>query len=242
MDFQQLLAKMQELDKPAPETRMAEAPIVTDEGGCGMDPPMPPPMSSMPPKPDEPPPSMSVNMNAQGMDNIEQLLKLITKVNPDMQKPDMPPLPSMSAPPSIMNIKPELPPLKMLPDLDAGNDMKIGGEMDSDYDKDGKLDPHEKDHASEKPLLKSLDKDGDGDHDMDDHDTEKKKEAYANEPDESEAEITDITRSGDDLHRKKMMFKATAGGDNPMATEGSDLRSQIRAELLRRLEEAKGAK
>lgn len=39
----------------------------------------------------------------------------------------------------------------------------------SDYDNDGKLDKHEKDHADEKPLLKSLDKDGDGDHDMDDH-------------------------------------------------------------------------
>jgi len=39
----------------------------------------------------------------------------------------------------------------------------------SDYDNNGQLDPHERDHAEEKPLLKSLDTDGDGDHDMDDH-------------------------------------------------------------------------
>jgi hypothetical protein len=42
----------------------------------------------------------------------------------------------------------------------------------SDYDNDGRLDPHERDHAEEKPLLKSLDPDGDGDHDMDDHNAE----------------------------------------------------------------------
>ena len=42
----------------------------------------------------------------------------------------------------------------------------------SDYDGDGKLDPHERDHAEEKPLLKTLDRDGDNDHDMDDHDAE----------------------------------------------------------------------
>ena len=42
----------------------------------------------------------------------------------------------------------------------------------SDYDNNGQLDPHERDHAEEKPLLKSLDTDADGDHDMDDHDAE----------------------------------------------------------------------
>ena len=30
----------------------------------------------------------------------------------------------------------------------------------SDYDNNGQLDPHERDHAEEKPLLKSLDTDG----------------------------------------------------------------------------------
>jgi hypothetical protein len=45
-------------------------------------------------------------------------------------------------------------------------------ENDSDYDGDGRLDPHERDHAEEKPLLKTLDRDNDGDHDMDDHNAE----------------------------------------------------------------------
>ena len=38
------------------------------------------------------------------------------------------------------------------------------------------------------------------------------------------------------------MFPKAQDGDNPMAIEGTDLRSQIRAELMRRLAEAKGAK
>jgi hypothetical protein len=235
MDFQQLLARMQELDAPTTETT-----AITDEGGCGMN---PTPMS--PPEPPAVPPSMSVNLNAQGMDNIEDLMKLIMKVNPDMDKTDLPPLPSMSAPPSIMSLKPELPPLKMLPDMDADNDDMPGGEMDSDYNKDGKLDPHEKDHASEKPLLKSLDLDKDGDHDMDDHDIEKKKdkeEGFENEPKISQVD-TDPIFHGDDLHKEKKTYPKVAGGDNPMQkTESVDLRAQIRAELQKRLAEAKGAK
>ena len=236
MDFNQLMLKMRELDQP------------TTEEGCGMDSPMtPPPLSAVPPKPDVPPPSMSVNINAQGLDNIEDMMKLFQKVNPDMMGPKEPMMPSLSAPPSIMSIKPELPPLKMLPDFDADNDNKIGGEMDSDYDKDGKLDPHEKDHASEKPLLKSLDLDKDGDHDMDDHDAEKKdkKDEWANSPGNSESEpevkgIDAVIPDGNDLNRPKKTFPKVAGGDNPMQKmESGDLRSRIRAELLQRLAEAK---
>jgi hypothetical protein len=240
MDFNQLMMKMRELDQS------------TTEGGCGMDSPMsPPPLSAVPPKPDVPPPSMSVNINAQGLDNIEDMMKLFTKVNPDMMpidKPSMPPIPSLGAPPSIMSIKPSLPPLKMLPDFDADNDDKIGGDMDSDYNDDGKLDRHEKDHAAEKPLLKSLDLDKDGDHDMDDHDKEKKskEEEYANEPD---TDIKDVDYMNNKLaggmNRPKDTFPKVSDGDNPMKKnrfESGDLRSQIRAELLQRLAEAKGAK
>jgi hypothetical protein len=176
-------------------------------------------------------PSMSVNLNAQGMDNIESLMKLMTKVNPDMiNQPQggMPPMPSLTGPgPSIASIKPELPPLRMLPDLDADNDDMPGGEKDME--------------------IKGLDQDGDGDHDMDDHDMEKKdkEEAFANSLGDSEPEEMDmdaVIRNGDDLHKKKSMHKAAAGGDNAMAAESTDLRSQIRAELQQRLAEAKGAK
>ena len=237
MNFHELLAKMQQLDQPASTVEQ-----ITDEMGCG---------SPMPPANDPPvaPPSMSINLNAQGMENIEDLMKLVTKVNPDMDKPPMPPLPSLSPEPSIMSIKPSLPPLKMLPDFDLDNDDKPGGEMDTDYDKDGKLDPHEKDHADEKPLLKSLDKDGDGDHDMDDHGIDKKgeKEAYGNSPmGASEPEYKGMDAAvpdGNDLNRPKKTFRGKPyRGDNPMAAgayESTDLRAQIRADLQRRLNEAK---
>ena len=242
MDFHQLLAKMQELDRPAVEQPTAEQ--------CGMPPPGMPPMGSMG-KPDTPPPSMSVNLNAQGLDNIEDMMKLFQRVNPDMmpiEKPAMPPMPSLGMPPSIMSIKPELPPLKMLPDMDADNDEMPGGEMDSDYDRDGELDPHEKDHADEKPLLRSLDTDGDGDHDMDDHEKARKDkdEAYMNEPDEDEKSIDYMNNKlAGGMNRPKDTFPKVADADNPMQKkkfESGDLRAQIRAELLQRLAEAKGAK
>ena len=222
---------MVELDRPTTETVASPTADVEECGPMGMT----PPMADQTPPPAHP--SMSVNLNAQGMDNIESLMKLMTKVNPDMiNQPQggMPPMPSLTGPgPSIASIKPELPPLKMLPDLDADNDDMPGGEKDMDQPAG---------------LGASLDRDGDGDHDMDDHDMEKKKdkeEAFANSLDDSEPETMDMDaaiRDGNDLHKKKSMHKAAAGGDNAMAAESTDLRSQIRAELQQRLAEAKGAK
>jgi hypothetical protein len=262
MDFNQLMARMRELD--APQQAATEA--------CG-DPVPPMGMTpNVPPMNDQPPPahpSMSVNLNAQGMDNIESLLKLMTKVNPDMINQPAPPVPTLSPEPSIMSIKPPMPgigdlgnldagPLKMLPDFDLDNDNKPGGEMDSDYNKDGELDPHEKDHASEKPLLKSLDLDKDGDHDMDDHDAEKsddaeddseddeenKKDEWANSPvgssDEQKSFGSPFDKKGNDLHKSKDTFPKVAGGDNPMQKD--KFRESIRAELQKRLNEAKGSK
>jgi hypothetical protein len=286
MDFQQLLAKMVELDQPTPEMAVAEEPNegnefsgalvkakaagaeefevdgkkykVKEDGSveeCPMD-SMPSPMMN---KPDTPPPSMTVNLNAQGMDDISELMKLMTKVNPDMiNQPQggMPPMPGVAVMPKISSIGDlgnlDSGPLKMLPDMDADNNMKPGGEMDTDYNDDGKLDRHEKDHADEKPLLRTLDLDKDGDHDMDDHDMEKKKEkeeAFGNSLDDSEPETMDIDaaiRNGDDIHKQKKSFSGKPyRGDNPMAAgayESTDLRAQIRAELQQRLAEAKGAK
>ena len=200
MDFNRLMARMRELDQPTQE-------------GCGdmMSPNMSSPMDSKPP---EPPPSMSVNLNAQGMDNIESLLKLMTKVNPDMiNQPDgmKPPMSGLSsAPPSIMSIKPSEPPLKMLPDL-------------SDEPEDGP-------DSGDSPVMKL--------------DLDKKKEEYANEPDEKIHGIDAIIPDGNDLNKPKKTFPKVAGGDNPMQRMESkeELRTKIRAELLQRLAEAKGDK
>lgn len=211
MNFQELLAKMQQLDQPVGEE-------------CGMMPPSAPMGTTAANEAPVAPPSMSINLNAQGMDNIEDLMKLVTKVNPDMEKPDLPPLPSMGADPSIMSIKPSMPPLKMLPDLsdeegeegdEAGPDMMNKGEEDEE-DEEGEKDDE--------------------------------KEAFANSPAGSpdEPEVKDMDAAipdGNDLNKPKKSFSDKPyRGDNPMATEGTDLRAQIRAELQKRLAEAKGVK
>ena len=224
---------MQELDRPATEA-------------CGDSPMpmgMPMGMPSIPEKPDTPPPTMSINLNAQGLDNIEELMKLVKSVNPDMDKP--------ASPISAISIEPMdkpmggamsgLPPLKMLPDMDSDNDSMPGGEIDLPPD-------HDKDHA----MVKALDRDDDGDHDMDDHDAEKKDkdEAFGNSVGDSEPEyntIADVMNRGDDLNRPKKSFSGKPyRGDNPMAAGAYEskeqLRASIREELLHRLAEAKGVK
>ena len=208
MDFHQLLAKMQQLDQPVPETQVAEEPTIADEcGDMG-------PMGAMPTgmdKPDAPPPSMSINLNAQGLDNIEELMKLIKAVNPDAEKGAMPSMPMA------------MPPLKMLPDLSDEPHMEPDGD------------------EGPNPMKPDLDMDGDSDKEKKD-----KEEAFGNSVDDSEPEVKDISAAipdGNDLNKSKTMHKHSyRQGDNPMAMEGEELRASIRAELLRRLEEAKGAK
>jgi hypothetical protein len=243
MNFQELLAKMQELDRPATEA-------------CG-DSPMPMGMPSMPPmsaKPDTPPPSMSLNLNAQGMDNIEELMKLMTKVNPDMI--------NQPAPMSSISIEPMdkpmggLPPLKMLPDLDSKPHSEpdadnMGGPSDMDADNMPPMGDLDRDDGDD--VTKDMgDIDGDGDHDMDDHDAEKKEkdEAFGNSLNGSEPEYAGVDAAipdGDDLNKPKKSFSGKPyRGDNPMAAGAYEskeqLRASIREELLQRLAEAKGAK
>ncbi len=235
MNFNELMAKMRELDEPAPTQSIS--PETTE---CGdMPGPMGSPMSTSMPKPDAPPPSMSINLNAQGLDNIEELMKLIKQVNPDMEKPAAG-MPSMAPMPSITS----LPPLKMLPDMDNEPDIEI--------DKPGPDIMNKPDDSDDGVSKAQGDVDNDGDHDMDDHDMEKKKgkedEAFMNSPeggsDTEVRDVDDVIMRGNDIHKPKGTYPKVAGADNPMqrTQESTDLRSQIRAELQRRLAEAKGAK
>jgi hypothetical protein len=267
MDFNQLMQKMRDLDQPVGEAAVQECGDMM--GGM---PPMSPPMGSQ----TQPPPahpSMSLNLNAQGLDNIESLMKLMTRVNPDMinQKEPLTAMPhaaqidggdamSMLTPPgpSISGIGDlgdlDKGPLKMLPDLDGDNDDMPGGEQDADsgpsIDIDMDSDDVNKAHG---------DLDDDGDHDMDDHemekpegdeegedDSEEKEEGYENEPGEEykSADYMNNQLAGG-MNGPKGTYPKVAGGDNPMQrqrNESGDLRAQIRAELLQRLSEAKGAK
>ena len=254
------MSKMRELDQP---TVQPQAPV--EECGDMMG-GMPPP--SIPSKPDTPPPSMSVNLNAQGLDDIAELMKLMTKVNPDMiNQPAPMAMPPISAEPSIMSIKPPMPgigdlgnldagPLKMLPDLDkdepSDGPKGMGGpDLDDDGDGSNAIDT----------IQKSMgDQDGDGDHDMDDHDMEKddeedskkdKEEAFGNAPigasDQEYHGMDAAVPDGDDLNKPKKSFSGKPyRGDNPMAAGAyeskEELRASIKEELRRRLSEAKSEK
>jgi hypothetical protein len=206
MDFNKLMARMRELDAPVNE--------------CGM--PPTPSMSS--PTPPVTPPSMSVNINAQGMDNIKSMMDLLSKVNPDMMPKNDAPMPTMVDPAIRMAALRD----KMLPppeDMDGEDDVsKAHGDLDND-----------------------------GDHDMDDHDLEKDntKEAASGgfdsattEPDPDIKDMSAAIPDGDDLHKTKKSFSGKPyRGDNPMAAgafESTDLRAQIEAELTRQLAEIKG--
>ena len=235
---------MQELDRPATEA-------------CGDSPMpmgMPMGMPSMPEKPDTPPPTMSINLNAQGLDNIEELMKLVKSVNPDMDKP--------ASPISSISIEPMdkpmggLPPLKMLPPMDSEphdepDADNMGGPSDMDADNMPPMGDLDRDDGDD--VTKAMgDIDSDGDHDMDDHDAEKKEkdEAFGNSLNGSEPEYAGVdaaTPDGNDLNKPKKSFSGKPyRGDNPMAAGAYEskeqLRASIREELLQRLAEAKGAK
>ena len=235
---------MQELDRPATEA-------------CGDSPmpmSMPMGMPPMPEKPDTPPPTMSINLNAQGLDNIEELMKLVKSVNPDMDKP--------ASPISAISIEPMdkpmggLPPLKMLPPMDSEphdepDADNMGGPSDMDADNMPPMGDLDRDDGDD--VTKAMgDIDSDGDHDMDDHDAEKKEkdEAFGNSLNGSEPEYAGIDAAipdGNDLNKPKKSFSGKPyRGDNPMAAGAYEskeqLRASIREELLQRLAEAKGAK
>ena len=247
MDFNSLMAKMRELDQPV-------TPSMPATEACG-DAPMP---MSMPPAMDSQPPpthpSMSVNLNAQGMDNIESLIKLMTKVNPDMiNQPSAmtPPMPAMTAMPSLSPPGPSISAIGDLGNLDAGP-LKMLPDLDMDEpkgptDKDSMNDPRDMDSDDMDSDDIPGDNDDDGDHDMDDHDMEKdddKKNEYANEPDEQYKDIDYMmNKLAGGMNGPKGTYPKVAGGDNPMQrVEAVDLRTSIRNELRDRLAEAKSEK
>lgn len=247
------MQRMRELDQPT----------TTPVEECGdMMGGMPPP--SIPSKPDTPPPSMSVNLNAQGLDDIAELMKLMTKVNPDMiNQPAPMSMPPISAEPSIMSIKTPIPgigdlgnldagPLKMLPDLDKDEPHSepdadnMGGPSDNDADNMPPMGDLDSDDKGVDAIQKSMgDNDGDGDHDMHDHEIEKKdekdeKEAFANSPTGAPGQeyhgIDAAIPDGDDLNKPKKSFSGKPyRGDNPMAAGAYESKEELRASIKEEL-------
>ena len=234
MDFNQLMARMRELDQPA-QAQVQEA---TPVGECG-DPMMGQSSmgmmgNQMPPPPAHP--SMSVNLNAQGMDNIESLMKLMTKVNPDMINQPMPKaieiepidMPSLTPPgPSISSIGDlgdlDKGPLKMLPDLDKDEPHaepdadNMGGPSDMDADNMPPMGDLDSDDGDD--VTKSMgDIDGDGDHDFDDHQAEKDG-PEGEEPEDDQEKKEEFGNSvagspGSDYKDVDYMVNKLAGGMN----------------------------
>jgi hypothetical protein len=250
MDFNQLLAKMRDLDQPTTQSM----PATEACGDAPMPMSMPPSVTSQTPPPSHP--SMSVNLNAQGMDNIESLMKLMTKVNPDMinQPSKMMPMPAMTAMPSLTPPGPSISaigdlgnldagPLKMLPDLDMDkpHDEPDADNMGSPSDMDSDNMPGDND------LDKVQGDQDDGEDQDDDRGMEKddeKKNEYANEPEEKYKDIDYmVNKLAGGMNGPKGTYPKVAGGDNPMQrVEAVDLRTSIRNELRDRLAEAKSEK
>jgi len=174
----------------------------------------------MPPAPPAPQPEdkarMSVNISAEG-DAIEDVLKLMTKVNPDMinQKDTVP----MSLKPEMDGPmdKPMIAPLKMLPDL-------------GDDDGDDLPPKHDKDHM----IVKTLDKDGDLDHDMDDH--KKENASLQGKQDEADIDLSkfskemlDQIKNASDAELNKMAVDF--GGSSMEIGREEEMFRKIRAQL-----------
>jgi hypothetical protein len=225
MDYNRLLQRLAELDQPTNEA-------------CGEMAPTAP--STPPPQP----PSMSVNLNAQGMDNIEQLMKLMTKVNPDMINPTAQPVPTA---PSMLKLpidmdgkdngpldgdKTEIAPLAAIGaglGRAAAGSMGAGGIGQAAGGIAGRM------AGSTAANMFSGD------------DEVESKEDYANQPDEEYKDVDYITNKvAGGMNGPKGTYPKVSSGDNPMQKtsrmEGTDLRAAIRAELQQRLAEAKGAK
>jgi hypothetical protein len=191
---------------------------------CGM------PMGGMQPSniPATPPVSMTVSMNAQGIDQIKDLLSLMNKADsplgpgPVGMPPSMPPMPEpkVSAP---LNIgAPAIPsnPMPAAKEPGMADLIKLVGEPSSEKDATDmpQGEPKGEEPADGEPApKKEMQAVADEVRNMTDE--------LANAPDEQIAGLDAAIPSGDDLHKEKGAYKKVAGGDNPMALE------QLKADL-----------
>lgn len=199
---------------------------------CGM------PMPAQTAIPTVTPVSMSVNLNAQGIDQIKDLLNLMNKA----ESPLAPGLVGGGAvtPDPIDMLKPPAADKQIAqgPGLDD-----LANELGMDLEKDeeetdmdmGPEDMGGDDTSGQKsPLGKMADEVRDmADELADVNDDEEENESYANSPDEKVSAYRDP--AGDDLHKRKSSYSDKPfRGDNPMAVE--NLRSDL-AKLYKQIKE-----
>lgn len=219
MNFNEIYKKIAQIDGVLTESK-------TPVQECG----------DMPPAPGQAPHSpmsLTVNLNAQGEDDISSLMRLLTKVNPDMMPQGDTPLPGIKSGPELSiggpgvkvsspadDIKGDM--MKLLP-LDEPKDMDGEEDGEEDHDDDEGYDPERMKDGDMMPGGA-----GAGDISKDD---EKEDEAYANDVDTHIGDTDDMTHDGNDLNKAKGTFPKVNGGDNPM--------QRVKEELMARLAELK---
>lgn len=165
--------------------------------------------------PSTPPVSMSVNLNAQGIDQIKDLLNLMNKAegslapglvgqgSAPMLVPEPTPMPMTS---QIGVAKPEEKP-EMPKEPDMKDLIKIASEPE------GKPEADDEEPAGKKEMQNVADE------------VRELTDELANAPDGTSmpdqmyGDLDAAVPSGDDLHKKKGAYPKVAGGDNPMAFE-----------------------
>jgi hypothetical protein len=224
MDFNKLFGRIRDIDQ-GKKTTITESIV---ECGMGM---------QQPNIPSTPPVSMSVNLNAQGIDQIKDLLSLMNKADSPLSPGPVPtgamsplsmPTVGMDAPLNISKAEPMPPepeaPMSMDPLDDLVKKAGITMAPKADDSKEGG------DNSAEKPAPKdAVTKMAD--------DIRMMTDKLANTPEEEIAGIDAVTGTGDDLHSKGSEAPAVNGGGNPMKKE-----SQIKSDLMKLYMEMKEGK
>lgn len=185
--------------------------------GCGD-------MQSMPsPIPSVPPVTMNVSMNAQGIDQIKELIKLVSVAQTApavLQDP-------MSMAPSAIKMQP----LSLMPP--EGPDMDdLGQELGMDLDavKSDIKPMAPKSNSEKSPLAKMAD----DIRTMTDELTQESEPSYqaSTTPDPTVYDMDAAVPSGDDLHKEKKSFSGKPyRGDNPMAAGAYESVEQLKRDL-----------
>lgn len=190
---------------------------------CGM--PMENPATMAPPVP---PVSMSVNLNAQGIDQIKDLLGLMNKV--DAPLAPGPVAPAAMPPMPMPTVAPEMPiSIKAIGGDEPGPEM--GKDPLDDLIKKAGV-------AVKKPEAKpEAEKEEEADLSQMADEVRDMADTLANTPAEKIAGMDAAVPSGDDLHKNKKMYPKAQDGDNPMAVE-----TQLKSTLMKLYKEMKESK
>lgn len=216
MNFQDLYKKIASLDKPVSEATIEE---------CGE--PMMPGMPSVPHQP----PSMSINVNAQGMDDISELMKLLAKINPESASPlaagpvigsePQIEIEPMDKPAGLQGVPSNAPPmsdiLKSLSDIDGKDEPENDGK-----DIDG-VDLAGGDH--EEPDMDNMG--GPSDHDADNKDKPEDEAANPDDDEDGRHELPMPNGDYDDEEKEEAYGNAPTGAPGPQVKDTEFMTQQL---------------